>query len=232
MTDRALAFRAINDLRTDPRNPKAHDTDTINDSISRFGYIEPIIEDQRTGYIVSGHGRLDVLTTMEAHGDDPPNGVTVADDGTWMVPVVTGWASRDDAEAGAALVALNRTTELGGWDDTKLVEVLQALTDTDYEFVGIGYTDHELEMLLRKTEADSTFAVDHGTASDEFLNITGLSDDPVKQRAHRVLAVLFVDEPAVEAFCKALETDLDQDQKQLWYPRFFRRESIPVHGDD
>ena len=42
---------------------------------------------------------------------------------------MTGWSSRSDTEAGAALIALNRTTELGGWADEELIRLLTDLAD-------------------------------------------------------------------------------------------------------
>ena len=42
---------------------------------------------------------------------------------------MTGWSSRSDTEAGAALIALNRTTELGGWVDEELIRLLTDLAD-------------------------------------------------------------------------------------------------------
>ena len=45
---------------------------------------------------------------------------------------MTGWSSRSDTEAGAALIALNRITELGGWVDEELDhlrELLDTITD-------------------------------------------------------------------------------------------------------
>ena len=42
---------------------------------------------------------------------------------------MTGWSSRADTEAGAALIALNRTTELGGWVDEELIRLLTDLAD-------------------------------------------------------------------------------------------------------
>ena len=45
---------------------------------------------------------------------------------------MTGWSSRSGTEAGAALIALNRATELGGWVDEELDhlrELLDTITD-------------------------------------------------------------------------------------------------------
>lgn len=136
---RQLEYKPLDDLEADPRNPKAHDVDTVTASVGRFGYVEPIVLDGRTGFIVSGHGRTKALKQMRLNGETPPEGVSP----DWEVPVITGWSSRTDAEAAAALIALNRTTELGGWVDETLLELLDGLTDLD----GVGYTEAEIDKL-------------------------------------------------------------------------------------
>jgi len=118
---RRVEYLPLSELRENIRNPRTHDESTIDASIGRFGYLEPIVRDERTGLIVSGHGRAKVLREMRERGESVPEGVRAAADGEWMVPVVTGWGSRTDAEASAALIALNRTTELGGWVDEALL---------------------------------------------------------------------------------------------------------------
>lgn len=143
---RALDLLPLDALRVNPANPKRHDLPTIDSSVGRLGYVEPVVVDARTGYLVSGHGRRTALMAMRARGDEPPEGIERADDGTWLVPAVTGWASRSDAEANAALVALNRTTETGGWDDTALLDLLDSFDD----FTGIGYDADDVESLRQR----------------------------------------------------------------------------------
>ena len=126
---RTVEYRPLSSLEGDPRNPKAHDVSTITASVGRFGYLEPIVLDGRTGLIVSGHGRAETLRAMRDRGESPPEGVREEPPGVWLVPVVTGWSSRSDTEAGAALIALNRTTELGGWVDEELIRLLTDLAD-------------------------------------------------------------------------------------------------------
>lgn len=130
---RRIEYLKLEELRADPRNPKAHDRDAIAHSVERFGFMEPIVLDERTGFIVSGHGRVETLTRMRADGKPAPEGVRVTKRGGWRVPVVAGWRSSSDLESGAALIALNRTVELGGWVDDALLDLLHELGDAEVD---------------------------------------------------------------------------------------------------
>lgn len=145
---RRTEYRPLRDLKTNPDNPKAHDVETINDSVTRFGYIDSVVIDERTDYLISGHGRHETLRAMHARGDEPPEGVMVGPDGDWLVPVQLGWASRNDAEAKAALIALNRTTELGGWVDDALFDLLEGMDD----YTGLGFTEDDTDDLRARLE--------------------------------------------------------------------------------
>lgn len=151
---RDLTHLPLGDLQGDPRNPKAHEVDLIDSLVGRFGYIEPIVLDGRTNLLVSGHGRVKALAQMKARGESPPDGVTPAATGDeWLVPVVTGWSSRTDAEAGAALVALNRAGEVGGWVDEALLDLLDTLAETDDTYLQIGFEETEIDLLREKVAA-------------------------------------------------------------------------------
>lgn len=152
---RIIEYIPIEDLKENPRNVKNHDLQTVTSSISRFGVIDPIVVDARTGYIVSGHGRRRTLLNMRDAGELPPEGVILEGEGktrTWLVPVLTGWASRSDTEVDAALIALNRTTELGGWDNESLLVVLEDLSDNDGGLDGVGFDKSDIEDLRNQLE--------------------------------------------------------------------------------
>ena len=148
---RRVEYLPLSELTPDPRNPKAHDLSTIDASIGRFGMLDTIVLDGRTGHIISGHGRREALAQMEARGETPPEGVKVSDSGEWLVPAVTGWSSRTDTEAHAALIALNRTTELGGWVDEELLGLLDELSESgDADaFSGVGFGESDIDDLKR-----------------------------------------------------------------------------------
>lgn len=162
---RQIEYLPLAALEPDDRNPKAHDEDMINQSINRFGVLDLIVKDERTGKIISGHGRRKAFLSMYEAGESAPDGVKVDEDGMWLVPVVTGWGSRTDTEAAAALIALNRTTELGGWVDESLLDLLQDLSQVDDGLVGVGYEEDDM--------ADLQEALDAANDLDEAFEETG-----------------------------------------------------------
>src|SRR5690242_1392328 len=96
---RRVEYVRLDELRPAPRNPKTHDSEGINRSISHFGLAELPLLDERTGLLVAGHGRLDELKRIHGNGSaTPPDGLRVDADGMWLVPVIRGWASRSDAD--------------------------------------------------------------------------------------------------------------------------------------
>ena len=83
---------------------------------------------------------------MRSDEDAAPEGITVKRDAGWAVPVVRGWSSQDDDELLAYLVADNRQTELGGWDERVLADILGDLVTTE-GLVGVGYNEADLEKM-------------------------------------------------------------------------------------
>lgn len=131
-------------------NPKGHADEDLDESLDRFGYLEPLTHDGRTGKIIGGHGRLGRIRAWRDAGRPAPEGITIDDAGVWRVPVTYGWSSRDDDEARAALVALNRLTELGGWRPVPLAEMLDEMRRNrpDDGLAGTGYSPAQVDDLL------------------------------------------------------------------------------------
>jgi hypothetical protein len=147
---RRTEYMSLSDLLPALVNPKRHDDGEIDGSLNRFGYIEPIVLDERTGRILAGHGRIAALARAEQEGG-PPEGVEVGDAG-WLVPVNRGWASKNDAEATAAGIALNRIPEVGGWDRRELAAILGGLKEADL-LAGVGYSAEQVDALVKATTA-------------------------------------------------------------------------------
>jgi len=143
-----VEYMALSELLRAPRNPKHHDIDAVLDSFSRFGFVNPVIRDERTGRLVAGHGRLDALQQAKAAGQKPPEGIREVSD-EWYLPVVRGVEFENEAEAEAYLVADNQTTLLGGWNDADLAAILSEHAATTRGLTGMGFDIGDLDKLLR-----------------------------------------------------------------------------------
>jgi hypothetical protein len=155
--NRKITYLPLAELKPDPRNAKKHSTDLIDESMNRHGLVDTITRDDRTGFIISGHGRAETLQAKEKKGDPVPDGVIVGSDGRWLVPVVTGWESSNDAEAAAALIGMNRLTEVGGWADDAVLALLDELSAAGAGFAGVGYDDSDADDLRVMLEDQAQF---------------------------------------------------------------------------
>lgn len=97
----------------------------LSKSIERYGLVQEIVVNSRSGNIVGGHQRVTVLKE---------SGVT-------EVPVV--WVDLDEAEEKALNITLNNPKIAGEYDDS-LTELLQSIR-TD---VGVAFDDLRLDDLL------------------------------------------------------------------------------------
>ena len=48
-----IEYMPLSQLERWPRNPKKHADDTINESITRFGFVQPILIDENTKRLVA-----------------------------------------------------------------------------------------------------------------------------------------------------------------------------------
>ena len=144
-------YHDVDELVPALRNPRRHELERLRESFRRFGFTIPPLIDERTGRLVAGHGRMQLLRHDHATGAEAPDGVRVEANGTWWVPVTHGWASTDDTEAEAMLIADNRLTEASGWDEEKLLGELRHQAETG-GLVGIGYEPDDIDDLYAKLQ--------------------------------------------------------------------------------
>jgi hypothetical protein len=146
---RRIEYMRLDEVTPALRNAKSHVS--ISGSLKRFGFADAAVLDERTMRLVAGHGRREELVAAKEQGQDPPEGVVVADDGEWMMPVQRGWASRSDEDADALGVALNRFVESGGWDERALAEMLDEFADADPDLLpATGFNQDDLDDLLAR----------------------------------------------------------------------------------
>ena len=124
----------LKDLNPAPYNPRVDLTpddpeyQRIAKSLAAFGYVDPLVWNERSGNLVSGHQRLKILLA---------SGVTEE-----QVSVVDL-----DPEAERALnLALNNNE--GKWDTPRLKDVIEELDTGHFDFDVTGFTQQDLHALF------------------------------------------------------------------------------------
>lgn len=144
MDIRKIHISKINPAPYNPRvdlQPGDPDYEKLKRSIEEFGYVEPIVWNERTGNLVGGHQRYKILVEEQ--------GSTEVD-----VSVV----SLDETKEKALNLALNKIS--GAWDEEMLAQVLAELRDElDLELTGFdtAEADKLIEQFMFKSDADTEF---------------------------------------------------------------------------
>lgn len=113
--------------------PGMPEYEKLKKSIQEFGYVEPIIVNDRTGKVIGGHQRINVLKDL----------------GYKEVEVVH--VNLDDAHEKALNVALNKIS--GNWDAEKLEDLLRDINlETDLDIKFTGFDESELDTLFNGSE--------------------------------------------------------------------------------
>lgn len=129
-----IKIMKLSDLKKSEYNPRKNlspedkSYQDIKNSIENFGFVEPIIWNEKTGNIISGNQRVSVLLDM---------GVDEAE-----VSIV----NFDEVKEKALNIALNKIS--GDWDDEKLNAVLSELSDSDWDIKTLGFNEKELSDLF------------------------------------------------------------------------------------
>ena len=135
-----------------PNKPCEKQIALLAEIIKATGWRAPITVSKRSGFIVSGHGRLAAAFKMGANA----------------APVeYQDYAS--EAEEYSALVADNRLAELADLDNTMLAEILSEINTGELPLEMTGYTDQDLDEIL-------------GELADEKDDAPGDQDDELEQK--------------------------------------------------
>lgn len=120
----------IGELRPHPRNPRKGNVTVIAESLQENGQFLPLVVQKSTGYILSGNHTWKAARSIGADTVD-----------VVMVDV-------DDQQALKILLVANRSSDLGQYDHDVLGEIMTLLEDN----LGTGYTDKEMQLLIRATQ--------------------------------------------------------------------------------
>jgi|SRR5262245_44490878 len=124
--------RPITSLMPHARNSRLHSERQIGQiaaSMLRWGWTMPVLCDEEGG-IIAGHGR--VRAAMKLGYEEVP------------CVIAHGW---DDAKKRAYIIADNKLTINGAWDDDILLVELKELSELGIELEAIGFTQKEYDKL-------------------------------------------------------------------------------------
>lgn len=124
-----IEYVEVNTLTLHPRNARDGDIGAIITSIQQNGWFGTLVAQKSTRYILAGNHRFQAARQL----------------GMTHVPVY--WVDCDDERALAILIADNRTSDIGRWDEQGLIDILSDLQQSDM-LLGTGYDDEDLAKLL------------------------------------------------------------------------------------
>jgi hypothetical protein len=124
----------LSELHEAAYNPRTIDEESLaslKKSMDEFGYIQPIIWNERSGNVVSGHQRLKIIKSEKPVPKD--------------VEVIV--VDMDDVKEKAAVISFNKIS--GEWNSEKLSDLLGQIQGLDDDFLGLtGFTNNEITNLL------------------------------------------------------------------------------------
>jgi len=126
--------KQINELIPADYNPRKDlkpgdpEYEKLKRSILEFGYVEPIVWNERTGRVIGGHQRLTVLKELGVEAVE----VSVVD-----LP---------EGKEKALNLALNKIQ--GEWDMPKLKDLLEELDTGEFDIEVTGFDENEIERLM------------------------------------------------------------------------------------
>ena len=130
----------LEDIKPAEYNPRVrltevdHEYKALRASIDEFGLVVPLIVNERTGTLVSGHQRLNV---MLAEGVEETEVVIV---------------DMEPEREKALCIALNKIS--GQWDYGALADILEELRDSPVDILATGFSDDEIADLLGELQEE------------------------------------------------------------------------------
>lgn len=143
LLQQAFELTSVDALTPHPENPRVGDVDAIAESINVHGFYGAVVAQRSTGHVIAGNHRL-----LAARKQGLPE-----------LPVA--WVDVSDEEARRILLADNRTSDLGDYDNEQLVQLLtDLLENTEAKLAGTGYDEADLAALSEEPRVDYSTRTD------------------------------------------------------------------------
>lgn len=131
-----IPIEKLNPAKYNPRKdlkPGDPEYEKLKRSIEEFGYVEPIVWNERTGNVVGGHQRLKILKELGRTEIE----VTVVD--------------LDEIKEKTLNLALNKIS--GDWDESKLKDLLRDLEAEGADLDATGFEEYEIAEMIKDVGA-------------------------------------------------------------------------------
>jgi ParB-like chromosome segregation protein Spo0J len=142
---------SVDELKAYPKNPRRGNIKLIAESLTEYGQYKPIVVNSVNNEILVGNHTFEAAKTL-------------------------GWKEIDvtyieaDAETAAKIVLIdNRASDLSGYDNNALLELLERLDSLEHT----GYGDDEFDDVLAKIEEEKTPSVKEAITKNSLDEIAG-----------------------------------------------------------
>jgi len=165
--------RKVKDLVPYAKNARTHSEEQIEQiahAIEQWGWTVPCLVDEKGG-LIAGHGR--VLAAKQLGLDEVP------------VVVARGWSA---AQKRAYVLADNKLTENGGWDDDLLKVEIGELQGEGFDLTLTGFSMDEIGGLLGETASDGIEDAPDSKYKEQFGVIVICRDEAHQQEVFESLA--------------------------------------------
>ena len=154
---------SVDELKAYPKNPRRGNIKLIAESLAEYGQYKPIVVNSVNNEILVGNHTFEAAKTL-------------------------GWKEIDvtyieaDAETAAKIVLIdNRASDLSGYNNNALLELLERLDSLEHT----GYGDDEFDDVLAKIEEEKTPSVKEAITKNNLDEIAG----QIEELAERYKAV-------------------------------------------
>ncbi len=172
MTDLTVVLWPVEKLIPYARNARTHTEEQVGQvaaSVAEFGWTNPILAGA-DGVIIAGHARLAAARKLNMT----------------QVPVIV-LDHLTPAQRRALVIADNRLALSAGWDEAMLRVELQSLEEEGFDIDLVGFTDEEIEEILRDPEETQEGLTDEDAVPDEPERAVTLPGDVWIMGEHRLL---------------------------------------------
>ena len=159
-------------------------------AVDKFGMVEPLVWNERSGNLVGGHQRFKILKQGGAK--------------TVEVSIV----DLDDVDEKALNLALNK--QGGAWDFAALSTILEEFKIADFDMEIAGFDPEELQQI-------ATYSPTFDAANDPRAEWTGMPDFNQQATAFRTIYVHFKNQGEVDQFAALLKKTLTDKTRYVWF---------------